>query len=1464
MTSQEVIRNLRYILATIYDNEITARRVAQDAGLDLTQIAFSPRAIDNWHAILSEAHETAHLHRVLAVALTEYGDNQPLRDAYTAYCHVAEGASLAEPSLQLSLVEDAPAAGEPPYKGLSFFDVNDASRFFGREQLVESLVAHLHRERFLAVIGASGSGKSSVIRAGLVAAIQKDLGRIDSSSFSIASSPCSAHIITPTDEPLEALAAVLTCDNPSVTLMDTMIEDMVKNPRSLHRHIKRWLTEQQLEGYAFVLIIDQFEELFTLCRDPAKRVHFVDNLMAAVSANGPTRIVLTLRADFYAHCAQFSDLRQALANHQVYIGSMSSAELHSAITEPAYQGKWMFESGLVDLLLNDVDREPGALPLLSHALLETWRRRRGRTMTLAGYIASGRVQGAIAQTAEQLFIHRLTIAEQAIAKIIFLRLTELGEGTEDTRRRIRQHEVTTTIQDSSAVHHVLQTLATARLITIHEDELEVAHEALIREWPRLRRWLAEDREALQIHRRLTHATKEWMDLNYDPGALFRGARLEQAAEWAQDHFEQLNEDERNFLMSSQQTVWREQKERDARQWREVAQQRLLATRQRWISGIIAAAFVLSLIAAIVIYGQNRALEYRGNSLQSALTDVQQQKRNAENEKARANQKTVEAEQQSRIALSRQLAAQAISTIDLNQDIELGLLVAVEAARLAGDSGIARQQVDNALRRTLAVAPMIIRRLDTYVISIAFSPDGERFATAETGDHASLWDSSNGNLVAILQHNDQVNDVVFSPDGKRLATFSINDTRLWNGVTGEQLALLDREKWIEVKSFSPDSTQLATVSGNNVKLWDGVTGKPLSTLHHEVPVRDLRYSPDGHYVATVIGDDSETTRIYKSNAVVIWNTITKKQVASIPYKEEVTTIDFSPNSKYIAVASIDHTATIWSNDEGESIISVTHEDAINDIAFSPDGTRFATASSDFTAKVWDSSSGAQLTRLPHGIEVREVSFSLDGTRLATYTWGGQYLWDSAGGSFIRSVPIQGKLVGGGVADNLDRILFSPDSKYFATAFDFDNVVRLWNSTKGNQLFSFTHDRYGVSDMAFSPNSKKLITADFGSIRIWDTSNKQEPRTFISSTGVADVSFSPDSKYVAIASGNVAKIWDITSNLELSSFDHEANVTRVTYSPDGVLLATVGEDHTVRLWNNTSGKQIAVFPHKGYIRAATFAPNGTRFVTTSNDNTNIVYIWDTSNGEQVAVLPHEDFVSGISFSPNSEFIATTSHDSTVRIWKSTTVKLLKTLPSESLYGRVRFSPDSRFLATVTDSFFTIWNTMKWEKVGSYEYPSNDITHDNPLDIAFSLDNTRFVIAGQHGVAWLWNIANGKQVAALKHDTAINTVDFSPDSKRLATASYDHTARIWDSTTGELLSVLSHDNIVNAAVFSPDGSLLATASNDDTARLWRVDLNALVTRACEIISRDLTQEEWAFYFADAPVDYHSTCQGLPVFAH
>src|SRR5512142_660436 len=626
--------------------------------------------------------------------------------------------------------EDAPAPGSSPYKGLSYFDESDADLFVGREALTGELTEHVRslassnpaeRSRFLAIVGASGSGKSSLVRAGLVSALR----------WNKASTNWNVHVLTPTSRPLASLATTLTQDGNSVIETATLMDDLARDERSLQIFARRILGSKN--GSRLLLVVDQFEELFALCHSEEERSAFIGNLRTAASeTDGPVIVVITLRADFYAPCANYPHLREALAQHQEYIGAMNDEEMRRAIEEPARLGRWEFEPGLVDLLLHDVGHEPGALPLLSHALFETWQRRRGHTMTLSGYTSSGGVGGAIAETAETVFTDQFTREQRSIARRIFLRLTELGDeiSAADTRRRATFDELILKSEEASITHAVLNALADARLITTTEDSAEVAHEALIREWPTLRGWLEENREGLRLHHQLTEASQEWQALSRAPDVLYRGARLTQTGEWAATHAEEMNTLEREFLAASMEAVERDVREREAQRQREVESAQKLAEAQKQRAEMenqraeeqvrtsaqllkrayyLTGALVIALVMAV-------AAIFFGKQAQTA----------------------------SRHATSRELASASLANLDI--DPERSILLALQAVSLSTQNNEAPLlEAQDALHRAVQASRVqfTLRGHAAGLIGLAYSPDGTRLATYGEDNRIKIWDPTTG-------------------------------------------------------------------------------------------------------------------------------------------------------------------------------------------------------------------------------------------------------------------------------------------------------------------------------------------------------------------------------------------------------------------------------------------------------------------------------------------------------------------------------------------------------------------------------------------------------------------------------------------------------------------------------------------------------------------------------------------------
>jgi WD40 repeat protein len=1054
------------------------------------------------------------------------------------FSRVPDGKLLAIPGVDAN----APAPGQPPYKGLQHFDVGDAADFHGREHLTAELVDFLRHNSLLAVVGASGSGKSSLVRAGLVHAVQSGQALADGVTAPEGSQNWLVHIITPTARPLESLAASLTRDSESVRAAAVLTDDLAQDPRSLDFYARRLLS-QPGAGERLLLVVDQFEELFTLCKDKAQRKAFVDNLLAAAcpEAGGgcnpddtSTLVVLTLRADFYAQCLDIENLRAPLERYQRIIGAMSQEELRRAIEQPARRGGWELEPGLVDMLLRDVGDEPGALPLLSHALLETWKRRRGRTLTLAGYAASGRVQGAIARTADEVYTRRLTPDQQEIARRIFLELTELGEGSQDTRRRVTLRDLIPQNEDAPAVERVLQVLAGARLVTTFQDEAQVSHDALIREWPALRKWLDANREGLRTGRRLAEAAREWQREGEDPDSLYRGARLAQALEWTAGRPDSLNPTAQRFLEASRAAAEEAEREREAARQRE-----LEAAHQR---------------------------------------ELEQAQMLAKVEDALA-----EAKRQARRAQAGELSAYAQTSAAKNTlDPSESLLLADLALRATwGDDGYVTANAADAAIAAIEAAPpwrltLPPRRHTDSVSSAAYSPDGARIVTASRDQTARVWDAESGEeLLSLRGHTSWVLSAAYSPDGARIVTASADQTaRVWDAASGEELlSLRGHTDLVRSAAYSPDGARIVTASADQtVRVWDALSGQELLSLRGRTDwVLSAAYSPDGARIVTASAHQT----------VWVWDALSLEELLTLRgHTASVNSAAYSPDGARIVTASGDGTARVWDAASGQELLSLRgHTSKVVSAAYSPDGVRIVTAGYDKTARVWDARSGEELFSLRgHTGSVWSAAYGSSGASSAAYSPDGARIvtagddqtarvWDASSGLEMLSPR--------GHTDRVYSAAYSPNGARIVTA-SADQTARVWDAASGEELLSLRGHTDLVSSAAYSPDGARIVTASADqTVRVWDALSGQELLSLRGHTaGVSLAAYSPDGARIVTASADqTVRVWDALSGQELLSLrSHTDRFYSPAYSPDGARIVTASTDQTARVWDAASGEEL----------------------------------------------------------------------------------------------------------------------------------------------------------------------------------------------------------------------------------------------------------------------------------------------------
>ena len=1154
-------------------------------------------------------------------------------------------------------------AGRCPYRGLLSFERDDEGVFYGRERLTTELAVTLARQvtrgGLTVVTGASGAGKSSLLRAGLLPALAGGVQVAGSENW-----PC--RIITPTRNPLTVLAAALAVigGTDTVTVRDSLTERPDQAYLAFRQAVDADLARRghgwpQSAGDAarLVLVVDQFEQLFTLRPGQdgeAARQAFITALCsAATTASGasgqpPALVVIAVRGDFWDRCAAYPELARELQDGQFVVGPMNESELRLAITGPADAAGLSIDDALIGTITSDLDAAggddtAGALPLLSQAMLMTWENRDGDRLTSHGYGLAGGVRHAVQTSADAVY-DSLTAAQQALARQILRAMTIAGRDGRLTRRPATRADLYSASPDAdqSQVDEILEAFAARRLLVLDNSTAQIAHDALLREWPRLTAWLADDQATWVLHGQLADDAAEWQASNDDPSFLYRGTQLasvRQAADlWSGNpsRYPALTATQQAFLQASTRAATR-------------------ATRQRRV-----VLTVLVMLLAVSLVGAGIAVQASRNASTAHLA-----------------------------AGSGQLAAQseAINAIDPSQAAEL----AAASWRLA-PTAQARALARVSLLDVLAQPDReVLATPDESVTAVAFNRDGTTLATGGSGGRIRLWDVATHRQIGapLTADFEYVTAVAFSPDGTMLATASEDGTaRLWDAATHRQIGapMTADSRYMKGVAFSPDGKTLATASEDGTaRLWDVATrqqiGAPIRPGSSSVNA--VAFSPDGTMLATASDD----------GAARLWDVATHRQIGTpmTAGSSSVTAVAFSPDGTMLATASEDGAARLWDVATRQQIGApmTAGSSSVTAVAFNPDGKTLATASEDHTtAWLWDVATQQQVEALSFSNSaVTAVAFSPDGKTLATGSAdyngeGTARLWDvtthrqigapmTAGSSFVVAVA------------------FSPDGKILAASEG--DTAGLWDVATHRQIGApMTADSQYVNAVAFSPDGTMLATGgDDGTARLWDVATQRQIGAPMRSgnSSVVTVAFSRNGAMLATGgSGGTIRLWDVATHRQIGApmTADSQYVNAVAFSPDGTMLATGGDDDTARLWDVATHRQIGapMTADSYYVRTLAFSPDGAMLATASDDGT--ARLWDVATHRQIGAPMTADsqYVKGVAFSPDGTILATTSDDSTTRLWDVATQQQIgapMTAGDNDFLGWVAFSPDGTSLAT-----------------------------------------------------------------------------------------------------------------------------------------------------------------------------------------
>jgi WD40 repeat protein/serine/threonine protein kinase len=1189
-----------------------------------------------------------------------YQDIQMLAGAFRRAIANGESQLIVPPRPTISITEN-------PYKGLHPFEEADADDFFGRDALVKQLRGRLQERtpnnRFLAVVGPSGSGKSSVIHAGLLPRLHR--GDIPGSEDWFVVN------MVPGDQPFLNLEAALL--SVAATPIPNLQEHLRTDNKRLFQVASDLLAQSQSDG-DLLLIIDQFEELFTLAEDENQIKHFLDLLRVAVSTqNSRIRVIIALRADFYDRPLLYKDFAALIQSRTQAVIPLTTKELEQAIVGPAERIGMTVETDLVNRIITDVREEPGALPLLQYALSEVFERRDNNRLSLTAYQESGGVLGALARRAEEVYLG-LKSADRDIARQLILRLVTLGEGTEDTRRRVRHSELAAFVSSPTEMQAILDVFGQYRLFTFDHDRdtreptIEVAHEALIRTWRRLREWLDESRDDIRLQRLLALADIEWRNNNRRVDFLLHGGRLAQFEEWSNATNVALTRDEQEFLTASIAERQRQEAEETSRQAHERKLERRARQSLQVIVGVLLVASIVGFYFLLAISDKNQVAE--------------RERDNAQNARATSDANLALAEYEAEISRSLALAngAEALLRGD-EPHPDIALALAIEAVNI--DTPPAEANL--ALANAASLSRIRQRFLEAAnVKGVAVSPDGKVALLALVNGTIVMRDLETGAVIrTLVAHSDSVNTIVFSPDGQTaLSGSSDYSLVLWDVATGEVIRRMEGHSGdVQRVTFSPDGqTALSASYDQQIIRWDVNTGEDLQHYTgHENSVMDVAISPDGKsalsasYDLTAILWDIKTGEIIHqftdfTRPVLAVAFHPNGQEAMITNDEDIFLVDLT---SYTTIRELKgHSSTLNRaifGPDGETILSVTgsvefflwdvetatilhkfqgHRGPIDDVALTPDGRHAITGAADRSMVLWDMENEDIIYHLmEHGRSVRSVAFSPDGSTFISASKDRKAIvWDATTGQSIRTLE--------GHSDGLQGVVYSPDGKTALTCSS-DRTLILWDIETGEILQTFEGHEDDVYKAAFSPDGRTAISGSGDrTVILWDIeTGDMLLRLEGHGDEVRDVAFSPDGETILSGSldGTVLLRDSSTGAIIHRLEEHTSEVLAVAYSPDGQTVLSGSGDNTVILWDVATGQLLHRYRGHGgaVLGGVAYSPDGRLMLSGSTDNT--VILWDVATG---AVLHryrgHVELVLDVAFSPDGRTAVSASSDDTVILW------------------------------------------------------------------------------------------------------------------------------------------------------------------------------------------------------------------------
>ena len=1264
---------------------------------------------------------------------------------------------------------------DSPWLGLLPFTEETQRFFFGRDAEIREVFLRVRDHTLTVLYGQSGLGKTSLIGAGLIPKLRADTFRPVLLRLRFEENDLPA---------LEQVGAALAAACGSETESAETLLARWRNATLWECFHHPALRADHLSAAPPVLIIDQFEEIFTLgaAQRPraeiealgAELADLVENRLPASLqtrlsddldlageldySRSPLRLIITLREDFLCHLEAWKGAMPALMRNRMALRSLRGPQALEAVVRPGrLEGHNLVSDEVGAQIVRVIARQPPGIPLeeieavpplLSLLCDELNRARDG-----APEITAELVEKRHGDILHEFYGRCFEGFPPAVRRFVEDRLVTIGGHRNQAAREDAEADLARSGVPSPG--EVLNTLLARRLLSAEErsgtQRIEITHDVLAP-------LVTESRDKRQERERAEQAEAE--------------------RQIAQENAKRIAREKRRLLFFAV------------------------------VSGIAAVLAIAGMIFGFYEFEKaKKALELekeamRAQQARRRVEDLYRQMGEAYRQTREANMKSAallsEAAQSDRVVAEQKL---------VSRDGPAAFAYLARAIGYEPSSIVSAEKAVAALNDWRFPIPVAILQGHTEQITSAqFSPESGRIVTASLDNTARIWDAQTGKLLAVLQgHTGAVASAEFSPNGKRIVTAYLdNSARIWDAQSGKLLAVLQGHTGaLSSAQFSPDGQRIVTASlDNTARIWDAQSGKLLAVLQgHTGALSSAQFNPDGQRIVTASLD----------NTARIWDAQSGKLLAVLQgHTGALSSAQFSPDGQRIVTASLDKTARIWNAQKGELLASLQgHTGAVTSAEFSPDGQRIVTASDDKTARVWESQSGKPLATLRgHEDKINSARFSPGGQHIVTASLDKTArIWDAQNGNLLAT--LQGH--DGQVSD----AKFSPDGQRIVTAGFYDDTARVWNTQGYKLLIMLEGDEFSMQHARFSPDGQRIVTcAD--SVRIWEAQSGKPVVTLLGH-GLYDAQFSQDGQRIVTSSrDNTAQIWDAqTGNILATLKGHEGPVYTAVFSPDGRHIVTASYDKTARIWDARNGKLLVTLSgHEDRVDSALFSPDGQRIVTASEDKT--ARLWDAQSGRLLAILPHYGDVAADLKQRFRRWMPDISWNSGEMEWTADVPDTLLQIPVGAVLD-ARFSPDSKRIVTASyKNPAQIWDAESGKALATLG------GHLDTVNSAqFSPDSRRIVTASNDKTAGIWDAQSAKLLATLRgHAEDVTGAQFSPDGQLIVTASLDNTARLWNAQSGNLVAtLLGHEGMVNDAQFSPDGRRIVTASLDKTARIWSI---------------------------------------------